>query len=183
MTKEEKNIRERVQKQIANRSQTTQVLVDLLHFGGAMSMKYLQPSRSIVQLMCDQERADYRTQLTRERQALARLIRKQFVEIRQDGHALTAQLTDSGHFAVLRHAIMETDRLLSDGKCCIVAYDIPIQLNSQRDTLRRFLKEVGFQQLQQSIWYTHKDIVEDLEVLIEKKFHKLKITVSVMKIL
>ena len=58
---------------------------------------------------------------------------------------------------------MKRKEKLSNGEWIMVFFDIPEKLKSKRNTLRRRLKELEFQQLQKSIWITRYDIVDFLK--------------------
>ncbi len=58
---------------------------------------------------------------------------------------------------------MKRRKKLSNGEWIMVFFDIPEKLKSKRNTLRRRLKELEFQQLQKSIWITQYDIVDFLK--------------------
>lgn len=51
-----------------------------------------------------------------------------------------------------------------DGRIYLITYDIPINNNAQRDSLRDFLKKIGCAALQKSIWispYNPKQLIKD----------------------
>jgi len=58
---------------------------------------------------------------------------------------------------------MQRKKKLSTEEWIMVFFDIPEKLKSKRNTLRRRLKELEFQQLQKSIWITQYDIVDFLK--------------------
>lgn len=65
-----------------------------------------------------------------------------------------------------------------DGKWRVLIFDIPEKTRGRRDFLRRRLKELGFKQLQQSVWITPWPLPESFtwllkEVKIEKYMRAL----------
>ncbi|MDD3101562.1 MAG: hypothetical protein PHE59_00210 [Patescibacteria group bacterium] len=52
-------------------------------------------------------------------------------------------------------------------KYFVLIFDIPEKTRFRRDLFRRHLKELGFEQIQQSVWITQYDILEEIKVLIE----------------
>lgn len=68
--------------------------------------------------------------------------------------------------------VVQTRELLGkhtwDGKWRVVAFDIPEQLTTLRDKVRRILKETGFVKLQQSVWiFPHE--CEELVRLVQEE--------------
>lgn len=54
-----------------------------------------------------------------------------------------------------------------DRKWRVVIFDIPLRLNRKRDALREFLKQMGFQELQKSIYISPYPCREELEAVLE----------------
>jgi len=146
--------RQKVDQRLNDRSLAEEMLAQISYFGGAMALKYTHPSRSVRDLMLDQEAEEYFCALRRERQALMRLKKRKLVEIEKSGRDLEAVLTQSGHVAVLRQKIHDCKAPLPVGEHCIVAFDIAQHARDQRDQFRSFLKQAGFTMLQMSVWST-----------------------------
>ncbi len=173
------NVRARLQKCTA----TDEMLCQLLYFDGAMAMKYTSPSRSMLDLMLDQEQDDYRHMLQEERRTIRRLAKRKLLNLEKQGADLEAVLTENGWEAVLRQRILSCQDVLPNEEHCIVAFDIPQHMRTQRQLFRNFLKMAGFQCLQMSVWYTELDVVEDLLLLIQKAHYPFKIEVFRSKLL
>lgn len=104
----------------------------------------------------------------RLRQKLKQMHKAKFVRIYQIGDDYVVQITKKGRRKLLRHKL--DDLVIErpkkwDGKWRIITYDIPKESagNSSRDVFRRTLKNLGFLQLQRSVYlYPHpcQEVVE-----------------------
>src|ERR1043165_9196726 len=54
---------------------------------------------------------------------------------------------------------------LWDGKWRLVLFDVPLGKNTQRDRLRRFLRDRGFGYLQNSVWITPDPLDQERQIL------------------
>ena len=63
-------------------------------------------------------------------------------------------------------------------KYLIIIFDIPVQNKQKRSILRSILLELKFEKLQQSIWITKFDILQEVKTLI--RFYKLEPYVKFM---
>ncbi|MFA5051389.1 MAG: hypothetical protein WC499_04755 [Patescibacteria group bacterium] len=52
-------------------------------------------------------------------------------------------------------------------KYFVLIFDIPEKTRFRRDLFRRHLKELGFEQIQQSVWITQYNVLEEIKALIE----------------
>lgn len=98
-------------------------------------------------------------------QALRRLRDKGLIEYVNEAEILI-KLTDQGK----SQAIWEKMRHLSavwDGKWRIVAFDIPQVYTLTRNVFRRRLRELGFKQLQKSVWISKTDCTELLRKYVK----------------
>lgn len=95
------------------------------------------------------------------RRRLKYLRRKKFIKTKKTEKKLLFELTDRGKQELLKRRVEERSKL-PDGLVCLVLYDIPVDAGSGRDGLRYFLKRVGLKQVQQSVWQTDKDVVEEI---------------------
>lgn len=57
-----------------------------------------------------------------------------------------------------------------DKKWIMVIFDIPEKRRIYRDDFRKFLRSLGFQKLQQSVWVSPSDVYNDLEEIIKIYF-------------
>lgn len=98
--------------------------------------------------------------------ALKRLRENGLVELISD-QELIYRLTDPGKDKALWQKMMLEDKSW-DGKWRVVIWDIPEKSRMARDLLRYKLKQLGFSQLQRSIWVTKKNCTKVLENFISK---------------
>lgn len=89
------------------------------------------------------------------------LRRKKLIRTKKTEKGLLLELTDQGREELIKRLVKERPSL-PDGRVCLVLYDIPLDAGSGRDALRYFLKRIGFIRLQQSVWQTDKDVVEEV---------------------
>lgn len=103
--------------------------------------------------------------------SLGMLKRQKLIKITQekDGR-FEVKLTNKGKKRVLR---LSLDELVIqkpnrwDGKWRIVIFDIPNEVNSARGALRGKMKELGFKQLQRSVWVYPYDCEDEIIFLAE----------------
>ncbi|TAL51317.1 hypothetical protein EPN81_00165 [Patescibacteria group bacterium] len=87
--------------------------------------------------------------------------RKKFIKTKKTEKKLLFELTDRGREELLKRLVQERPKLQHD-QVCLVLYDIPVAAGSGRDGLRYFLKRIGFKHVQQSVWQTDKDVIEEV---------------------
>ena len=76
-------------------------------------------------------------------------------------------LTPRGMEKILQITIKRTDKKKRrDGKWQMIIFDIPEKYRKTRNRLRRALKELGYQKLQQSVWVCPYDVQKATERLI-----------------
>jgi DNA-binding transcriptional regulator PaaX len=99
---------------------------------------------------------------------LSRLKRKNYIVFEGEGDGRRIRITEIG-----RH-YLESKRLTLlyrpqkrpwDGHWRVVIFDIPERMRKMRDNLRRELAEVGFKQLQKSVWISPDECEEYLKLL------------------
>lgn len=108
-----------------------------------------------------------REQLQKE---IRNLYRSRLVSIKQhsDGsHTLT--LTDKGKVRALtyRFADMEIKKEKWDGQWRMVIFDIPEKQRNARDALRSKLKELGFHELQKSVFVFPYECKDEIDFIVE----------------
>lgn len=99
-------------------------------------------------------------------QALKRLREGGFVEL-INNQELAFRLTDTGRNKALWEKMKLEDEKW-DGKWRLVIWDIPEKRRNARDLLRHQLKQLGFQQLQKSVWASKKNCTAILREYIKK---------------
>lgn len=97
--------------------------------------------------------------------AIAQLKKEKFIEKKRISGKLFINLTNKGLIAAIRHKTTN-DKKPPINEYCVVVFDIPESERKIRNFFRSFLKESGFKQLQQSVWYTKKDVSEDIIRLV-----------------
>ena len=107
---------------------------------------------------------EYRTE---HRHAFRRLKKRGWIEERKIGGRMLTVLTESGEVAALEILLNRISPTLSSGEWWMVAFDFPEVAHNARDEFRRFLKRVGFNRHQQSIWCSKKDIGNETRRLIK----------------
>lgn len=98
--------------------------------------------------------------------ALKRLRENGLVELMSD-QELVYRLTDPGKDKALWQRMMLEEEAW-DGKWRVVIWDIPEKRRMARDLLRYKLKQLGFLQLQRSIWVTKKNCTKVLQDFISQ---------------
>ncbi|MEK7516530.1 MAG: hypothetical protein AAB562_02945 [Patescibacteria group bacterium] len=94
----------------------------------------------------------------REEQKRIRYLRKQkLIEARKVGGRLMVRLTEKGGRQALRDRLLAVNKPCPDGLCFVV-FDIPESERGSRNLFRRLLRECEFTMLQQSVWFSDKDI-------------------------
>jgi DNA-binding transcriptional regulator PaaX len=104
------------------------------------------------------------------REEIKKLYRSKLVEWKEnpDG-SFTLSLTKEGKLRVLTYHFqkMRIKRENWDGKWRIVVFDIPEKIKRARDALREKLKDLGFYELQKSVFVFPYECREEIEFVIE----------------
>ena len=99
--------------------------------------------------------AEHEAERRRIREALGRLRRRRMVEFDVHGGEEFLKVTEQGR-RYLRKFDFEELKLLKprrwDGKWRIIVFDVPEKVAEKRKLFQRKLREVGFHQLQKSVW-------------------------------
>lgn len=98
--------------------------------------------------------------------AQQKLIETGLIKITQTGNFALIQLTRNGAIQALKDRIICSNQYLSQNDNCLVVFDIPETLRKVRQKIRRLLSELGFSQLQLSVWITNKNIATDFYQII-----------------
>jgi hypothetical protein len=99
-------------------------------------------------------------------QRLQYLKRKNWIKTKKTEKGLLVMLTDEGKMERIRRGIIDRPKL-SDGRVCLVMFDIPESARRGRDAFRRFLKDTKFNLVQLSIWQTDRDVISDVLLFIK----------------
>ena len=98
--------------------------------------------------------------------AIARLRKKGLVEKVVDEERVILRLTEGGWDWLIKYKI--EDQIEWDGVWRLVIFDIPEKHKRVRETLRRRLKEWGFNPWQKSVWASKKPLTNTLRSLVEE---------------
>ena len=90
---------------------------------------------------------------------------KNLIRTKKTQEGLLYELSGEGRVELMKRIVLEKE-MLSDGKVCLVMYDVPRVGNLGRDALRYFLKRIGFSQVQHSVWETDKDVVREVKEFV-----------------
>lgn len=105
-------------------------------------------------------------EINKIKKAIKRLETKKFIQIKKDGECLFIKLLDNGIETVLKKKIIEKQTRLPKGIYCYISFDIPERVRQARWALRSLLKRADFYMIHQSLWYTPRDVTEELVALV-----------------
>lgn len=169
---------EAASKKRARRSKIQKSILGSLYLAGGVSVALLAPNAFQALKYIDPEFSKRKTPRSSSlKRSLQRLKDDGFVETRtsKNGKPYLA-LTDQGRKAVL---LMEERQLLPekqpkwDGKWRVLVFDVDEGKRYQRDRLRRTLINLGFTQLQRSVW-VYPYPCEELIDLLKRDFQIMK---------
>lgn len=133
---------------------------------------FISPSRSIYQTVYRDEvrlRREYEKQKAKRRfgQFVQYLERQGYIRTKPFEKTFGIMLTPKGAQKVLRikHRIKEKKRR-NDGRWLMIIFDIPEKEKRIRERLRNALVDLGYEQLQKSIWVCPYDVHKDTEEFI-----------------
>lgn len=98
------------------------------------------------------------------------LYKSQLIEIKENPNGtLTYILSDKGKLKALTYRFekMKIEREKWDGKWRVVIFDIPEKLRWGRDALREKLKDLGFHELQKSVFVFPYECKDEINFVIE----------------
>lgn len=103
--------------------------------------------------------------------ALGNLKRQKLIKIiKEKNGKFKIKLTNKGRKRILKISL-ESVAICKpkswDGKWRIVIFDVPTKFNSAREALRRKMKELGFKQLQKSVWVHPYDCEDEILFVAE----------------
>lgn len=103
----------------------------------------------------------------KERERLAYLKRKQWIETKEMAEGLFVRLTDQGKIERLSRTLHERPKL-EGTTTCLVLFDFPESVRYSRDAFRHFLKTSGFQMAQRSVWMTDRDVASEVLLFVQQ---------------
>jgi CRISPR-associated endonuclease Cas2 len=98
------------------------------------------------------------------------LKRRGLIEIKREGHDIRIALTGEGEKRARKYQIDDLEILRPkkwDRKWRVVIFDIPHLQKTERNAFRSKLKELGFYQLQKSVWAHAFNCREEIKLLRE----------------
>lgn len=102
------------------------------------------------------------------KRTIKRLEEQKLVEIDQKNDEQIVKITQAGKQKTLKYAIgslmVQTPKTW-DGKWRIIIYDVPENRRNFRDTIRDFLKDLGFLEIQRSVYLLPYPCQEQIEFL------------------
>jgi DNA-binding transcriptional regulator PaaX len=100
--------------------------------------------------------------------ALYTLKRRKFLEKKVFKNREGYILTSKGQLKLLRLTLKNVRKeKYSDGRYLMVFFDIPEKIRRARDLFRLSLQDLGFQQVQKSVWVTQYKVEKELQELIK----------------
>ncbi len=104
------------------------------------------------------------------RKDIKQLYQTKLIEIKKNADGFTTIiLTEKGENKAITYNFnnMKIDKQKWDGKWRLVIFDIPERKRSGRDDLREKLKEIGFYELQKSVWVCPYNCKDQIDFIIE----------------
>ncbi|GBE16508.1 hypothetical protein BMS3Abin15_00329 [bacterium BMS3Abin15] len=166
-------------------STITKLLLASLALGGVVFVGAVVPNifRLVESFQSDKGKPIKKYSKKQVSNAIAKLKRKKFIKIiREKNGKIVVKLTNLGKKRIFKMALGSVSikkPKLWDGKWRIVIFDIPIKYNSAREALRNKMKNLGFKQLQKSVWIIPYEC-ED-EILFISEMFKVEKYVEIIK--
>ena len=146
---------------------TVKTMLALLAIGGILTVGMIAPN-----IFGAVGRSNKRSRFFNKKnfnEAKHYLKRQNYVKIKKDGRALEMDITEKGMRKVLQGAFNDLKVAVSgkwDGIWRIVIFDIPDRHKWARDGFRRKLNEMGFYQMQESVFVMPYPCEEEIEFLV-----------------
>lgn len=100
--------------------------------------------------------------------ALQNLKRRKILQERVMGNSHGYILSNKGRLKILYLKTKQLDKKkFQNNWWLMVAFDIPEKLRKTRDFFRKILHELGFEQLQKSVWVTPYDVIKEVQEVIK----------------
>ncbi|MCX6718034.1 MAG: hypothetical protein NTY81_00320 [Candidatus Staskawiczbacteria bacterium] len=102
------------------------------------------------------------------REGINYLYRLNFVGKKENNNFTSILLTKKGKLMALNYKLgnIKNKSAKWDGKWRMVAFDVPERYTNGRNALRSKLKEIGFRELQKSVFVAPYDCKEEIEMLV-----------------
>lgn len=100
--------------------------------------------------------------------SLSALKRRKFLQEKIINNSKGYVLTPKGRLKVFKLELKDyKKKKLQSGNYLMVFFDIPEKIRRTRNAFRFYLKELGFEQLQKSIWVSQFDVIKELNKIIK----------------
>ncbi len=142
-------------KRLRSKFSTKEVLLSLLKMAGYSALAIWSSQQ--ISLSGIGQKNSARLWLDYKRE-LYYLKRRGYIKI---GQNKSLALTENG-LNRIKEILPETKQKLKNKQYVIVIFDIPEKYRKGRDSLRYFLKDIGFEQLQESVWITRYDVSQEI---------------------
>jgi len=99
--------------------------------------------------------------------SLEKIVKDRFIKIVEKSGKTTVKITQKGKVRLINFDI-DTIKIKDqewDGKWRFVIFDIPEKLRVARDVLRSKLKEIGFMQIQKSVWASPYECEDEINFI------------------
>ncbi len=104
----------------------------------------------------------------RKKAALKRMRRKKWITDSKSGAQIIYKIHQDALIEALKWEIINSEKRAScKTERIIIMFDFPVAATTARNMFRRLLKKFGFNQLQQSVWTSRRDIFKPMRILID----------------
>jgi len=152
---EKKALKEKRNKNYAS----TKEVLSLLAQGAILTFSFAAPN--MIKLLGEFKKKPNKNEWRRFnlgylKRTLKRLEKQKLIKIEINGNKTILKISDQGKMKVLKYTIgeLELEKKRWDKKWRLVLYDIPNHLNISRDQIRKSLKNLGFLEIQKSVYLT-----------------------------
>jgi len=103
------------------------------------------------------------------KQVANKLQRKGWVEKKETPEGFVIKITDKGRIQTLKFKLaeMKPPKVRWDGKWRMVFFDIAELERGKRDRLRIYLRQLGMERMQESVWVSPYDVFDQVKYLRE----------------
>ena len=95
--------------------------------------------------------------------AIYNIGRSGYLEVVEKDNQKVVRITKKGRFKLWKPQIIKE----WDGRWRLIAFDIPEEIRKKRQSFRSALKQLGFIQMQKSLWICPYDVSEEIEKVLD----------------
>lgn len=140
------------------------ILVSFGELAGGMLDIVFSPPKSFAEVFGGYREIKYANEKWILNRNIKRLEKGDYISI-ADKNSNLYQLTSKGKVEIIKERIIEKQEQKWDSKWRVIIFDIPEKSRRERDLLRLNLRNLGFMQLQKSVWITPYDIEQEIKFL------------------